>query len=492
MQHTPQSSSFSPRQRLTIALRVCLLTAIVLLVLVLANYLSRDHYLRGYWSTRGKIELSSRTRGLLASLTNQVKIILYYDKQEPLYKTVAELANEYRSANPGITVQTVDYLRDAGAAQKVKTEYKLTSATDKNLAIFDCGGKSKVVDGNALTQYAIEQVPDEKERVFRRKPTSFLGELAFTAALLDVTSPKPFVAYFLRGHGEHSVSSAANEGYLKLGNLLQQNYIRIENLSILGTNNVPADCSLLVIAGVTSPLAEPEVEKIRQYLDQGGRLLVLLNSAAFEKETGQDRTGLVKVLAAWGIETGNGIIQDPDNTIRGWDIVVTEFDRQHPLVNPLLQSGLYMVQPRRVGAAASKNQAADAPKVDALAFTGPKAVTGKPGESGRLSVMVAGEKGAVRGVVSERGSARIVVVGDSTFLANGWIDSAANRDFAGYAVNWLLDRTQLLQGMSPKPINEYRMVMTHTQLKAAEWILLGAIPGGVLLLGAIVWLRRRG
>jgi hypothetical protein len=94
-------------------------------------------------------------------------------------------------------------------------------------------------------------------------------------------------------------------------------------------------------------------------------------------------------------------------------------------------------------------------------------------------------------VVTERGSTRIVAVGDSTFLANGFIDNAGNRDFAGYAANWLLDRTQLLQGMNPKPVNEYRIVMTRAQLNAAEWILLGGIPGAVLLLGGTVWLRRR-
>ena len=44
--------------------------------------------------------------------------------------------------------------------------------------------------------------------------------------------------------------------------------------------------------------------------------------------------------------------------------------------------------------------------------------------------MVAVEKGAIKDVITERGSTRMVVVGDSLFLANHQIDSAANRDFA--------------------------------------------------------------
>src|SRR5262249_17453167 len=149
------------------------------------------------------------------SLTNRIKIILYYDKDEPLYKTVADLVNEYSALNSGITVQAVDYLRDAGTAQKIKTEYKLSSANDKNLGILDCGGRFKVVDGAALAKYVLEQVAEEKDRTFRRRPTEFLGELALTAALLDITSPKPFIAYFLRGHGEHSLTNPGNEGYFK-------------------------------------------------------------------------------------------------------------------------------------------------------------------------------------------------------------------------------------------------------------------------------------
>jgi len=85
----------------------------------------------------------------------------------------------------------------------------------------------------------------------------------------------------------------------------------------------------------------------------------------------------------------------------------------------------------------------------------------------------------------------MIVVGDSLFLGNLQIDSAANRDFAAAAVNWLLERTQLLTGMGPRPVKEYRIVMTRAQLHQAQWVLLGALPGSVLVLGGLVWLRRR-
>ena len=114
----------------------------------------------------------------------------------------------------------MDYVRDAGEAEKIKEQYKLSSPTDKDLVIFDCGGRIKIVPGDALTQYTLEQVPNDKEREFRRKPVAFNGEMMFTSMLLAVENPKPFKAYFLQGHGEPSLTDTGEAGYLKFGAVL--------------------------------------------------------------------------------------------------------------------------------------------------------------------------------------------------------------------------------------------------------------------------------
>jgi LPXTG-motif cell wall-anchored protein len=105
--------------------------------------------------------------------------------------------------------------------------------------------------------------------------------------------------------------------------------------------------------------------------------------------------------------------------------------------------------------------------------------------------MVAVEKGAIPGV-AEHG-ARLIVVGDSLFLANQQLEltGVKNRDFVDYAANWLLDRTQVLNGPGPQPIDEYKIVMSNAQLQSAQWVLLVGMPGAVLFLGGLVWLRRR-
>ncbi len=480
--------SFSRSRKWGIGFNVLLAILMVFAVAVMVNYLSGRYFKRFYLSTHTRVELSSRTVHFLQSLTNRVHVTLYYNREEALYGDINELLKEYHSTNPKITLETVDYDRDPGAAQDLKVRYNLGSSTNKDLVIFDCGGNSRIIPGNALAEYTLEAVPNATEREFRRKPVAFKGEMMFTGALLAVTTPKPLKACFLQGHGEHRLDEGTDDmGYLKFATVLQQNHIEVEPLSLI-TNAVPADCNLLVIAGPKDPIPQVELDRIGQYVNEGGRLFVLFNALSANRES-----GLEKLLATWGISVSGNIIKDPDYTTVGTDVVVVDFS-MNPAVNPLVGSQLQLILPRQIGRIDLSSQAAEGWKVEEIAYSGLHSfVRGHEAapERRRLPVMVAMEKGAVKGVVTERGLTRALVVGDSIFLGNHQIDSAANRDFAGYAVNWLLDRTILLEGLGPKPITEYRLIIARSRLKTLQWILLGGMPGGVLLLGGLVWLLRR-
>jgi ABC-type uncharacterized transport system involved in gliding motility auxiliary subunit len=206
------------------------------------------------------------------------------------------------------------------------------------------------------------------------------------------------------------------------------------------------------------------------------------------------KIGLKKILANWGVDVGNNVVVDPQNTTsQGQDLVASQFG-DHPMLNPLLRSRLQMVLPCSV----SKNQGkqnADAPKVDELVFTSENGLTketdGSVKPTGSIPVIAAVEKGNVKGVLTQRGLTRIIVAGDSLFLNNHMIVSVANEDFADCAINWLLDQTGLMQGVGPRPVTEYRISMTRSQAQSVRWLLLAGMPGVILLLGGLVWLRRR-
>jgi hypothetical protein len=433
------------------------------------------------------VKLSPRTLSVVHSITNHIAVTVYYDKTDDWYPTIIALLNEYRSANPHISVKTVDYMTDPGEAQKIKEQYKLSSTKDKDLVIIDNNGHWKSTPGDALTQVKLEAVPNATQREFRRKPVAFKGEMMFTAMLLAVENPKPLKAYFLQGHGEPSLSDSGETDYQKFGAVLAENYIATEPLQLLGDRAVPDDCNLLIIAGPRSAFSEAELQMIDQYLAQGGRLFMLFNYFSVKHPT-----GLEPVLERWGVNVIADVVHEPQNTINGQDVYTFNFS-SHPAVNPLTQLAIDLILPRPISKIDWKNPPADAPKVDELAFSTPQStLMGDPTAAPRsYPLLAAVEQQAVAGVANTRGTTRMIVVGDSFFLGNRQIESGANRDFAGYAANWLLDRTVLLEGIGPRPVTEFRLTMTRAQLKNVRWLLLGALPGGVLAFGWLVWLMRR-
>ena len=480
--------SFSSASRWQIGLDVALRTALVLAVVVMVNYLGGKFYHRFFLSSQTSVKLSTRTITALHSVTNAVKVTLFFDAgKEEFFPNIVALLNEYRAVNKNISIRIVDYVQDPGEAEKVKAQYKLVGADAKDLVIFDSNNRVKMVSGAAIMQYTLEQVPNEKEREFRKKPVAFSGERIFTAMLLALQNSQPLHTYFLQGHGEPSLTDNDDFGYLKFAAVLQQNYLTVTNLELTGANEIPMDCNLLVIAAPAAVFKDMELQKIDRYLAQGGRLLLLFNYTSLKHPT-----GLEAILQRWGVNVLPDIAQDPKNTITGQDIIVRQFG-QHPVVNSLVDYSLQMVLPRPVEKINLQNPPANAPEVTELARTSPTAtLVGDHSDPPRsYSLMVAVEQKPAPGVANLRGNTRMIVTGDSIFLANRWIEAGGDRDFLNSAANWLLDRPQLIDGISPRPVTEFRLLMTIHQQQQLRWLLLGALPGGVLFLGWLVWLVRR-
>ena len=481
--HSLNRPSFSAVKKWATALNVLASCLALLALVAMVNYLASRHFLRFQWMADERYRLSPMTLKLLQTRTNQVKVIVFFDPDEPLYASVKGLINEYQLACPKLDVEYVNYLLLTGRANLIKGQYQLSDA-DKDLVIFDCNGKKRIVRARELSDYDLQGIFAGKEA----KRTTFKGEQYFTSAILRVTDPKPFKAYCLQGHGEHDPTSEdEGTGYLKFARVLEDKYIVLEPLSLL-TNDVPADCQLLIIAGPRHTFSPDELERIENYLNHGGgRAFILLMNPGIE---GVKPSGLEKVLANWGVAVGGGLVTDGAQAKAGQNNVlfVGNFG-QHDIVRPLAGSRLGLVLPHSVRPQPGTSRAADAAKVVELAFT-----TEQGKEAGRASgavpLMVAVEKGTIPGVAADTGSTRLVVVGDSLFLVNANIEFDANRDFESLAVNWLLDRVQLL-AIGPRPVHEYKISLTQSQMNGARWILMGAMPGIVLLAGLLVWAGRR-
>jgi hypothetical protein len=499
--------TFSTRRKWVIGFNVAVAVAAVVAMVVMANYLAARHYLRFQWSGHRKVSLSPQTSRVLQSLTNQVRVTVFFDAREQmeLQSLTTALLKEYNYANPRIVFKTVDPTRHPADAELVLAAYKLTALKDGNFVIFDCGGRTKVIYQNELADYQLEPVEGGHGREFRKKMTAFKGETLFTTALFNLAHPRQYRICFLQGHGEHDPEKVDHpHGYARLAEILKEKAgAQWEKLSLRGTNEVPADCHLLVVAGPRLPLDDQELARIENYLRQGGRLFALLNNMALG-----GRSGLERVLAQWDVGAGDGMIFDSQNSPTGKDLLTAQMNNRHPIMKALASNSddfrVLLVLPRAVGKLTSAVPRPNAPKVDVLAATseGGTEVSAirdgvpypNPYQDRRgVFPLIAAVEDNIKGVSTERGSTRMVVVGDSLCLDNELIERPpANHYFAALAVNWLLERPQvLLDGLVPQPTRTFRLVMTNQQLQTVQWLLLAGLPGAVLLLGCLVWWRRR-
>jgi hypothetical protein len=490
--------SFSRARKWNITLNTALLVLSVVALLTMMNYLAARHHSRFDWSGTGRIELSPLTRQVLASVTNELRVTLYFDREDPLFKLSLGLLKAYSGANPRIVIEVIDYTRDTSTALAAKKKYNLVEKNDRDLVIFDCQDRTKFVYQGELSDLDMNEMLAGRSSEIKR--VAFKGEMLFTSAILSVLTPRQLKAYFLEGHDEHNPASDDGlMGYSKFAGVLRENGVKFETLQLEGAAEIPSDCNLLIVAGPRQGMLPLVVAKIDRYLKQGGRLFALFNFNSGTRDTGLERT-----LAEWGVVVGRNRVLDEDFAVSPdkQDMVVSRFGA-HRMVRPLFGSMLYLLRPRTISRDKSPARGADTPQVEEIVFTSAGGRTienirsdGSPSPSsddpiGFTPLIVAVERGGVRNVSAERGATRIVVAGDSIFLANDTIDKAANHEFASHAVNWLLAREELLIGIPPRPIKEYKLTMSRAQMISVQWILLAGMPGGALLLGGLVWLRRR-
>jgi hypothetical protein len=351
-----------------------------------------------------------------------------------------------------------------------------------------------------LTDKDYEQVPnaDQIELVARHR--TFKGELMFTSAIADVIAPRDYKAYFLAGHNEHDPSGAeAQMGYASFADLLALNNLRFDVLSLGAKGDIPDDCDLLIIAGPQQKFYPAELDRIEQYLNQGGRLLAMF-SIGPALLTG---TGLERLLTQWGVDVGANLVEDAANARQGQAVAfLTSRYGQHPIVSPLGDTRLQVLSTRTI---AARREAAGlaGTAVTELVYTGTNAVVytqfpdGQAIRTGRdpvgeFPLAVAVEKGGLPGVTTLRGGVtRIVVTGDSFMFGNQLLDYMGNRDFANQIINWLLDRSELMAGIGPRPMQDYQLALTPAQLRGVRLVLIAGLPLGALFVGFLVWLRRR-
>tara|TARA_B100001123_G_scaffold162711_1_gene187561 strand:- start:385 stop:1842 length:1458 start_codon:yes stop_codon:yes gene_type:complete len=480
-----QQAGFSLSHRWSGWINLCFSVISVLILAIAFNCFSYRHYQRASWADNLQHKLSARTEQLLTDMTNEVDIIVFYDRTESTYRMVDELLQKYKHINKNLTINSIDPLQHPKLARKIQAKFRL-SEEQNNVVIFSANKRHKIISQGQLSRVNLKTM----ER------SDFLGERLFTSALLAVSSNEQPTVYCLTGHGEHSITNLNSSGYGEFGQLLGEMNTRVRDLSLQQQTTVPGDCRLLIIPGPKTELNLEEQRSLNQYLVKGGRLLVLLNH--------RSNGGIKSLLRYWGLSIGDNTVLDPDNTLGDGSITLRNYV-YHPVVQALQKESLpvRLLLPRTVSTLPESDPLAAKQKMQPLIQTGPKGNAYRNflnNETDSKPVLEAGPGSLPVAAVVERDTlaelktddlARIIVIGDSLFLSNQMIDKEGNRELAWHSVNWLLDRSNLLKTIGPQPIKTYRFEFKANEFSRLAVILIGIMPVGTLAIGILVWLRRR-
>ena len=200
---------------------------------------------------------------------------------------------------------------------------------------------------------------------------------------------------------------------------------------------------------------------------------------------------------------GNDVVVDATRTLTGGELFATEYG-DHPITKSLKGVTSIFYLPRSVEPLAESEVGSEQPDKPHGAVLVTCSLSGwaevNPEESpmkydpvkdrpGPVGIAAAVEKGPMPEIDVKIRPTRLVVFGDSDFVSNNAL-LAGNVDFFMSALNWLLEREELM-AISSKAVEQTRLVMNRFQLRVVLWIVVVVLPLLVALVGGLVWVRRR-
>ena len=160
------------------------------------------------------------------------------------------------------------------------------------------------------------------------------GEQELTNGLIKVVQGKQHKVYFVQGHGEkshrgHRIAAATARSARRS---TSDNFLT-DKLVLAQQKDVPADASVLVVAGPKTDFFPAEIDMLKRYLAKGGKILFLLDPP--DRADAPEVTNIAALLKDWGIEIGTNVVVDVSGMgqLLGTDVsvpVAAKYD-PHPI-----------------------------------------------------------------------------------------------------------------------------------------------------------------
>jgi len=270
-----RTPSDSTRRKLLLGSGSAASVIIVLAILVVLALLGERYSWRWDATADRSQSLSKITQNLLAEVKEPLTMTAFLPEGQADRQTAKELLQNYQHQNRLITVKIVDPERQPAEAQQAG--YRLP--------------------GNILLEYQ-----------GRRQMANSPSEENLTDAIRKLLNPRPKIVFFLTGHGERGAKETEPGSFSLARQALGNEGFEVQDLNLLTQPQVPAEAVAVILAGPEKPLFPSEVKALQDYLNRGGRVLVLL-------EPHKD-AGLKDFLAGFGIVLDDRLILDDNQVSR--------------------------------------------------------------------------------------------------------------------------------------------------------------------------------
>lgn len=268
--------------------------ALVIAIVIVANLIvgQLPETLRNVDLSDSKIyDISEISRELLKDLEHPVTITVLAEKDN-VDQRIRNFTERYAAISSKITLEWVDPVLHPAALKEydaqADTMVVACEETDRQrLVSFE-----DIITYDQMSYYTTGSMQE----------TAFDGEGQLTAAVNYVTSSEGRQVYYSAGHGESAFSSSVQD-------LMEKANYTMTEWNLLMNPEIPEDCELFLMNGAVSDVTEDEQQGILDYLQKGGRVMVLLPA-----EAGEDTPNLNAVFKEYGMERAKGYIADMERS----------------------------------------------------------------------------------------------------------------------------------------------------------------------------------